>query len=225
MRRGGLAAAAATASAALLAAALAGCPGAQQCATSADCSAGQVCAQGRCQADGEQDAGVCREVGGTAGNLLDNPHFECGQPPLGWSAQFGTVAAITQDPHGGAQAARLTAPNAAAVVSLWHDADAVAATNGGTYCARAWLRGSGVNGRLDVRRVLADGSGGDNISFSIPLERSWSVVPPSQPLKIESAGFGRLLVRVVIPSARAGDTLDVDDVALWASADGSCSER
>ncbi|MFZ5468578.1 MAG: hypothetical protein ACOZIN_03995 [Myxococcota bacterium] len=180
---------------------------------------------GECTTLATDGGGICKGDGvASPPNLLDNPGFECGAPS-GWFAQNGTLTAETAIVHGGAQAAKLTA-SAGSAASLWHEADAVQNPANRTYCARAWMRGTAANGRITVRKVATGGGVDEN--FSSPLSNtSWTLVPPASygPLKVVGSGEERFLLRIWIPSPNAGEVLWVDDVELWHSANGTCSER
>ncbi len=64
-------------------------------------------------------------------------------------------------------------------------------------------------------------------TFSLPLTNDWLPNPPAatHALKVTGKDEERLLLRIWIPNARPGDFMVVDDVQLWESADGTCSER
>jgi hypothetical protein len=53
---------------------------------------------------------------------------------------------------------------------------------------------------------------------------SWIRVPPSTVLSVPGASGSSLYVRFLLSQGQAGDTLLVDDVDVWESADGKCKE-
>lgn len=189
----------------------------QDCSESKPCGPGLVCVANACVADGE--------CGGDSGNLLENPGFECGDPPTGWFTQGGDVSSRSEGPKSGSRLARLSAPSGGAAASLWTEDDAVVAPGKDTYCARAWVRGTAAAGRITLRKVVPGGVEDEN--YSTPLSTDWVLLPPASygPLKVVGNGEQKFLFRIWIPSPKAGDWMEIDDVELWRSTDGSCKDR
>ena len=96
---------------------------------------------------------------------------------------------------------------------------------GSTWCAYAWMRGTTSDGRLTVLRDQGDFVVDE--SFNTPVNnQEWSRAPNSFPMKITvGPSDKRLFFSVELQNPKAGEYLIVDDVALWQSKDGSCSER
>jgi hypothetical protein len=189
---------------------LLGCPG-----------PAETCPDGGCPADGGDPClGPSAE---SVPNLLDNPGFECGSPPSGWYTTGGVLASEVENPKSGSRAARFLVPDGG-VARLWHERDAIVDAGTKTYCANAWVRaGTAKDARLTLRRV------GTNIdeNFSTPLTNEWVLLPPPThgPLKFTAQDEPRVLLGFTIQNAKAGDSVIIDDVQLWESADGSCRER
>jgi hypothetical protein len=188
---------------------------------------GGECDGGTCPPDAGFDGGSCKgtDPAGAPPNLLANPGFECGDPPSGWYAQNGQLTSESTGGHSGSKAARLTAPTATVASNLWHETDVVVAPGTKTYCVNAWVRGSAANARITVRKVKAGFVNDEN--FSIPLTPEWQPIPPAatHALKVVGAGEDKFVLRIFIPDAKAGDYLLVDDVLLWESPGGNCTER
>ncbi len=164
-------------------------------------------------------SGNCNSAAKTPANLVANDGFECGD--TGWSPQSGDVAAAT-DVHGGAKSLKLTAT--AAGGKFASTAPVVASTSGGVYCAVAYFKGTVADAQLSV---LEDKGGAVvDHTFSTPVksEVGWFRAPPSTNLEVRAAKGSKLYVRFVMRTPAAGETLLVDDVDLWESADGKCKE-
>ncbi len=186
------------------------------------CPSGPPCPSGDCTPDGgppDGGGGGCRVLG----NLVYNPGFECGVE--GWQAvdlvESGTVSESTEA-RSGARSGLLTATRDAASVSLWTKDDAVVNPGRRSFCARAWMKGTNPVGRLTLVKVKPGWK--EEISFSMPVTGDWQIVPPPDtgPLLVTGENEDKILLRVWIPSAKAGDKLYVDDVQLWESPDGGC---
>lgn len=208
-----------------------GCPG-PECSDSTPCSAGSVCdASGRCIPSGSDGgdtgpAGCADSTKPATPNLLQNPGAECGTE--GWSKHAlsdVTLAVATDAVHGGTRALQITA-NKAGEQHVWNGAT-VNAGAGETWCAQAWMRGgTATDGRLTVVRGTKDKQVIFE-SYSSPVTPSeWAMVPPTKGLmKFTTAGEETLNLRVTLQFAQPGHSLIVDDVHLWKSPSGACTER
>lgn len=163
---------------------------------------------------------ACNSAAQSPANLVGNDGFECGD--MGWSAQSGDVAVAT-DARTGSKSMKLTA--SAAGGKFASTQPFVASASGKTYCARAYFKGTVSDAQLSV---LESKSGGVvDHTFSTPVaSTAWLRTPPSTNLEVPAAAGSKLYVRFVMhQSPAAGDTLLVDDVDVWESADGKCKER
>lgn len=162
---------------------------------------------------------ACTGAAKSPANLVPNDGFECGD--MGWSPQSGDLAAVA-DARTGSKAVKLTATAAGGKFASTRPF--VTSTSGKTYCAVAYLKGTVGNAQLSV---LED-KGGTVVdhTFSTPVaSTSWLRTPPSTNLEVRAAAGSKLYVRFVMhQSPAAGDTLLVDDVDVWESADGLCKE-
>lgn len=166
-------------------------------------------------------SGACNGSAKSPPNLVPNSGFECGD--MGWSPQTGTLTAVT-DARTGAQAAKLVATGATPAGKFAVTLPFVTSTSGKTYCAVAWLKGTVADAQLSV---LED-KGGSVVdhTFSTPVGTStWLRAPPSTHLEVRAAMGSKLYVRLVMRTPKANDTLIVDDVDVWESADGLCKEQ
>jgi hypothetical protein len=188
------------------------------------------------------DGGACSDAGAGGGggagggsvgncpdtqsppNRLDNPGFECGL--TGWDPAL-TGAALTVETslvHGGGKAARLT-PGTGTKPSMWSNSKVTPVADR-VYCMSAWARGKAATFRVDI---LAVGSNTHN-QFASPLTDTWVRVPPvgfsqgAQSYQARAADT-ELQFRVYLDTPAAGDYAIVDDVQVWESPNGSCTER
>ena len=150
---------------------------------------------------------------------MPNPGFECGD--TGWAPQMGTLDIVT-DARTGTKAARLTATSTGAGVFAYATPILTNAP-GDNYCATAWVKGTVSNAKLSI---LTNKSGvGTDSSFSSPVATTtWIRMPPSLVLNVPGAMGSSLYVRLLLSQGTSGDTLLVDDVDVWESADGKCKE-
>ncbi len=167
-------------------------------------------------------AGACDGPARTPANLVHNGTFECGgAAPAEWAAIYGTWSG-SADAHGGTRAAQVTASGAGGRLA---SADAVytnASSTPQTLCATAWMRTTAPNMRLVV--MVDTGGGGVERAFASPREATWVRLPPSTALDATVPPGARVYLRFETKDQAVGDTLIVDDVDLWASPDGRCSE-
>ncbi|MBX5481320.1 MAG: hypothetical protein IRZ16_05660 [Myxococcaceae bacterium] len=204
-----------------------GCSGAE-CSASTPCPEGQQCsAEGICVADtGPSCDDTSRPE---APNLISNPGFECGVAD--WQPYVGPavvkISEETSNPKSGSKAMRIqyteTAAKQSRVAAFGKE---IPVTGGETICYRAFMRGTGRNGHIVVRESRP--GGGFDTSYSSPITlNDWVEVPPSVALRKITVGNDTTSVHVRFELRQPADqdTLIVDDVALWRSPDGSCSER
>lgn len=207
-----------------LAAALSGCPSAE-CSESEPCGEGFTCNAGVCVALPPDVGIVCPDNTATP-NRLTNPGGEDGIS--GWTPHFAskiTVASVDADVKCGKKAISFTA-NGPGEQHLWNDAKVNAGADE-TWCAQGWMRGTTTDGRLTVRRIAAGAGAGDDKSYSSPVKESeWTVVPPTKGLlKFTTSAAETLQLRVTMQFGEVGKTLTFDNIELWRSPDGSCTER
>lgn len=203
-----------------------GCPG-PECSEARPCDAGFICgADARCVAETAADGGPV-PMGGCPDtsqfpNVLENPGAESGTE--GWYKALSNVSigVVTDAAHCGSKALQITA-HAAGEQHVWNEAS-VEAGPGETWCAQAFMRGgTATDGRLTVRRMPAR----IDEDYSSPVTTTqWAMVPPTKGLlKFTTSGAETLNLRVTMQFAEPGQTLLVDDVQLWRSPTGSCTER
>lgn len=177
-----------------------------------------VLAAGCSPGEGGSDAG-CDGVAKSPPNLLHNGGFECGGAiPAEWLVVAGTLSFVTTGASEGQRAAQVIS-DSSGVGGVGSTKPVVAATSGKTYCINAKLKGTASDARLEV-------IGGSVSSFGAPLgsPNAWVRFPPSINLAIREPVDQALYVKVRANNAHAGDTVLVDDLDLWESADGKCKE-
>lgn len=181
-------------------------------------SLGVVLAVGCSPEDGRGDAG-CDGAVKTPPNLMRNGGFECGgEMPSEWLVVAGTLSFITTGASEGQRAAQVVS-DSSGVGGVGSTKPVVAASSGKTYCITARLKGTASDARLEV-------IGGSVSSFAAPLNspNAWVRFPPSTNLAVHEPVDQALYVKVRANNAKAGDTVLVDDIDLWESADGKCKE-
>jgi hypothetical protein len=177
--------------------------------------------------DAGEDAGFDAGCAGDPGdppNRAPNPGFECGDPPEGWLPGPGsTLATELTNPHGGLQAVRIVSEDGGPSASLFPQTEPVLVPGLQTWCASAWVRGLADAGTVRVSLLAYNGTGGfTETSFSEVLSVDWQRVDVDAKTNLTHA---RLSMRVWIANPKPAETLIVDDVQLWSSADGGCLER
>ena len=173
-------------------------------------------------ADPTEGSGTCTD-GSTpsAPNLAPNPGFECGDPPSGWNGPLTGTLALGTGRTGKAAKVSARANTADQVKITLATAEPVAvAPLDGTWCASAWMRGTAANAVVILRRDLGGGSMVDEASFE-PLTTEWKKLSHQATV----SGDARLYVAAGIRGPQAGQYVEVDDVQVWKSASGTCSER
>lgn len=206
------------------------CSGApeEECNAAKFCAAGFTCEAAKCvavQTGGGGGGGfVCPETGVSgAPNLIDNPGFECGDPPSQWNQGFfGTLTKTTARTGAGAGRWTSTATATDPAVHYWLQANNEPALTPGRYvCASAWVRGTGTNAVVKIQMV---GSNLVRQSFAQPLTANWEKLENST---IVGDTDTRAIFGVGLRQARAGDYIEVDDAAMWFSSqpDGGCETR
>lgn len=167
------------------------------------------------------DAGDCPEPSLTPPNLVKNAGFECGgAAPAEWQAQYGALDFVA-DAHGGARAAGVTATGT--LGQFAYATPVFTAPKGGTWCARAWMKGTVASAQVSV--MVDTGGGGTDWTQNAPITASWLRLPTGTNLQVPASLNAKVYLRFVMNNPKAGDTLLVDDVDLWESSDGLCHER
>ena len=190
-----------------------------------------LCALWACAGGGGSGAGGGSGTGGGAAgdctpvktprNLVQNAGFECGTGgPDAWAARDGTLA-WSSDAHSGAKAALLTVPSAGQGTLLYRP-DVAAALGTQTYCATVFVKGTAPDVKLILRKVFS-GSVEDR-TFSAPVTQAYARVPPNLVLDVPGSAAQKLLLLVQTITAKAGDTLLVDDLDVCVSTSGDCKE-
>lgn len=201
----------------------AGCGGGDEpeCETEPDCGPGMTCTENVCVPLTTGDGGGAN-CGGESWNLLQNGSFECGAE--GWLKSFANfeIAPVTEGAKVGAQALRLTSTGSVS----FHVSSNEVTVPAGTVCARAWMRGTTNNGHLRVVWSAVDGTEGKIESFSSPVKvDEWVPFQATKALAVVLPKESKVHVRVAAASESNGTWLEADDVRLWRSEDGSCSEH
>lgn len=158
--------------------------------------------------------------GGQTDNLISNAGFEAAALD-NWFARDGSAELIA-DAHTGRQAVRLTAPNtSSAIATLAYQKDVATDLGTNTYCGLVWVKGT-----CDVLLYLSTVSAGFKKDYTqgAPVGSGWGRVPEARVLSVPGAQADRLVLMVQTKNAVPGDTLDIDDVDVWLSPDGSCGE-
>lgn len=150
-------------------------------------------------------------------NLVQNGGFECGEA-LEWAAQFGELA-LVGGAHSGSKAVQVTA-TASGSAQLGYATAVVKPTSGKTYCVTAWVKGTATG--MKVEGITKAGL---SRAFSTPVEANWVRAPPSTKLELDFPAGDELFLRMSILNGTAGQTLIVDDVDVFESASGKCTER
>ena len=164
-------------------------------------------------------------------NLIHNNGFECGGAnPAEWGPVFGTLDFPTGAAHSGMRNARVTAgSNGDARFAYNPDVADDAGTS--MFCAHAWVKGT--TPYMKMRLLVISGGNFVSNDFSAPGGgATWTRVPPSVNLNAPNNGAAQVQLEFESQTGRgdgmnsvAGDTLEVDDVDVWISPDGSCHER
>jgi hypothetical protein len=170
----------------------------------------------------ESDGGMsCSEPIRTPANLFPNGDFECGStPPFQSSGGSGRVAFV-QGRAG--RALRFTV--APGLNNNEFATSPFRLEQAGTYCARAYVRGSAT--AIVLRLYVGPPGAALGEMFVVPGPKAnWSKLPPTLNAVqvLARAGDEGLLV-FADPNHGAGATIEVDDVDVWLSQDGLCRER
>ncbi len=175
---------------------------------------------------GMMDAGVMpKNCGAVAPILVKNAGFECGaSTPDAWQGVYGSFATAVGEGRNGGNAAKGTFSGLG--LRFAYAGDIVADAGTKVFCATAWVKGTAPFMRMNlIRDDLVE-------AFAAPVGAAWERVPPTISLKIANANSRRLQLffeaqtgRTDGLNAKAGDTLLVDDVEVWESPSGNCTER
>lgn len=169
------------------------------------------------------DAGVvCPRSTLTPPNLIPNAEFECLGGPL-FTAGSGTGLVEPGVGRGGSGLRFTVGPGLFGnqFSSAWR----VRLDRRGMYCLRAFVRGTAtvISTRLYVG---AQGTAtGQMFDQPGPLP-SWQRIPPTLPaLSFEAQRDDEVFLTFVDPTQTAGATIEVDDLDLFLSEDGTCRDR
>lgn len=174
-------------------------------------------------ADPTSEPGTCTDSSNpSVPNVAPNPGFECGDPPTGWNGPLtGTISIGVGRSGKAAKVASKTNAGEQVKITL-ASADPVASAElSGTWCLSAWLRGTGTNGVIILRRDLGGGRMLDEPSFE-PLTPEWKKFSHQASVPSTDA---RLFVAAGMRAPKTGEYVEVDDVQVWKSPSGACSER
>lgn len=171
---------------------------------------------------GPVDAGCRAPDGGNPPNLLPNPGFECGDPPVDWvPSASGSLASETSNPHSGTRAALLVSDDGGVPVSLFPLAQ-TASSGLRLWCASAWVRGVPAAGDARISLWTMAPGGLVEHNSSAPLTAGYSLMSVSATTQ---ALDDRVTLRLWMVSPAKGAAMVVDDAELWASADGGCASH
>jgi len=153
-------------------------------------------------------------------NVAPNPGFECGTPPNGWNAPLLGTLEVSAGRSGNAAkvAAKATTQGVVSLVSK--DPVATAPLNG-KWCVSAWLKGTGENAVIILRRDQGGGRLLDE-SFFQPLTGTWTKISNSAQLDGTDVN---LYVAAGFRAPQKDQVVEVDDVEVWKSSSGRCDER
>lgn len=168
------------------------------------------------------DAGVsCAPPSVTPSNEAVDGDFECGLPVFQSSGGGGRVERIAGR---SGQALRFT--SAAGLfnhefASTWR----FRVTQPGRYCARAFVRGTAQV--ITLRLYLGPSGFAAGEQFELPgALPSWTRIPPSITAVSAMAQAGDEGFLVFVEKNHVpGATIELDDVDVWRSTDGTCRER
>lgn len=210
-----------------------GSPPEPECSPIRPCTqSGYACTDaGKCELDPGGGGGggglTCPESpAGNPPNLLDNPGFECGDPPSKWTPGFfGTLSKTTG--RTGSAAARWTsiASPDAGTIAYYLTSDVQAPVTVGQWiCAAAYVKGTGQNAIIRMRVTTTSNTSIDQQSFAQFLTTDWSRIENST--RVEP-GYKSVVYGVGLRQPVAGQYIEVDDAAMWISTqpDGGCSQR
>jgi hypothetical protein len=173
--------------------------------------------------DGGVDAGPsCGAPPRSPPNLAADGDFECGATPAFQSTGGG--GRVDFVPGRSGRALRLTvAPGLFnnEFASTWR----LQVRRAGVYCARAFVRGS--TSAVSLRFYLGPPGSAAGQMFDMPGPwASWSRLPPTLTAVQVNGQVGDEGLLVFSDTTHTtGATIEVDDVDVWRSDDGSCRER
>jgi hypothetical protein len=154
-----------------------------------------------------------------ANEALDGD-FECGSMPFESSGGAGRVELVPgRTGHG----LRLT--SAAGLfnhqfASTWR----FRVTVPGRYSARAFVRGSAQAITLRLYVGPAGFAGGEQFDLPAPLS-AWTRIPPSSAVSAPAQAGDEGFIVVMDKQHSPGATIELDDLDVWRSVNGSCRER
>jgi hypothetical protein len=168
------------------------------------------------------DAGaVCRNAAKTPPNLAPNAEFECPGPTFTPVGASGRVERGTGRSGAGL---RLTTAAGLSNNSFASEWKLVAPANA-TYCLTAWLKSTSTATVLRLQRNQPPSGQGLNQDFTSPGPlAAWTKAPPNVKLDLAVTAGEEVTVSVLDRTETAGTVIDLDDLDLWVSGDGRCSE-
>ncbi len=174
-----------------------------------------LCACGPANGTPDAGSGTACAPAKSPPNLLANPGFDCTGKDTVWGGIYGDYALVPGGRGGSAGQVTVTG----SLQGRFGAADVVAtASKPTTYCASAYMKGTTPFARL---QLLADGLAQN---FDSPIDGNWIRLPLSTNLSIAANTGAKLYLVFETSRATAGNTLMVDDVDVWESADGKCKE-
>jgi hypothetical protein len=157
-----------------------------------------------------------------APNLAVSSSFD-GPDALGSFTTADTVATIAVVDGRTGKALRFTT-SAGVFGSRFGSTWKVTATRAGTYCLTAWMKSTSTATVLRLYGAPPGQARGNMFTMPGPLT-VWTKVPPNVKLDVAVQSGDELFVEVTDFSATPGTVIDLDDLDLWSSADGSCTEQ
>lgn len=212
------------------AAVLLACPGPEEeCNAEKACQTGYLCIANKCElgnAGGGGGTNTCPDTTNpSVPNLLVNPAFECGDPPLGWTEGFFATVSLVSGRSGNA-AHLVMKSNSDPQTRIYLMTQDPVLNNPGVknLCGSAYIRGpAAANATATIRRV-SNGGNLDSFSFSQPLTTDWNRIETSVTSQPTDS---QILFGVGLRGAASGTVLEIDDTQFWVSTqpDGGCTQR
>ncbi|MDX2011507.1 MAG: hypothetical protein SFW67_15010 [Myxococcaceae bacterium] len=100
----------------------------------------------------------------------------------------------------------------------------VLAPQAGTYCLTAWMKSTSTATVLRLYGAPPGQARGNMFTMPGPLT-TWTKVPPNVKLDVAVQANDELFVEVTDFSSTPGTVIDLDDLDLWRSSDGSCTDQ
>lgn len=155
------------------------------------------------------------------GNVAINGSFE-GPDAVRSFSTLDTVATIAVVDGRAGKALRFTT-SAGVYGNRFGSTWKVVAPQAGTYCLTAWMKSTSTATVLRLYGAPPGQARGNMFTMPGPLT-VWTKVPPNVKLDVTVQARDELFVEVTDFSSTPGTVIDLDDLDLWVSADGRCSE-